>query len=119
MIPYDQNGCRRLWTENEWEIRLSGAVVTCWNGVKVEDMRERGGFARRFVDQHERLVGDVAHLLRISTARQRSGRCTCNHSLFVGTDGIHHRLSPLALPERSRRLPSKPPSSPLDRASEV
>ena len=65
------------------------------------------------------VVGDAAHLLRISTARQRSGRCTCNHSLFVGTDGIHHRLSPLALPERSRRLPSKPPSSPLDRASEV
>ena len=63
------------------------------------------------------VVGDAAHLLRISTARQRSGRCTCNHSLFVGTDGIHHRLSPLALPERSRRLPSKPPSSPLDRAT--
>ena len=99
-------------SENE-----SGGDMLEWGGGRIY----AGAGSIREMDEGlgHLVVGDAAHLLRISTARQRSGRCTCNHSLFVGTDGIHHRLSPLALPERSRRLPSKPPSSPLDRASEV
>ena len=54
MIPYDKNGCRRLWTENEREIRKMYARAACWNRVEAEYMQERGGFARRMKGQHER-----------------------------------------------------------------